>query len=110
MSVCAIFYRLCGKIDCRGEENIPTWLINLFLIKYGYISVSVVGLTGGEAVINRGTLACSNFFQNTFKLAHLLAQAVYTPNQYGVKVSKNFIGKSRLATLFLGYKGKTQIL
>ena len=36
------------------------------------------------------------FFQNTSKLAALLTQAVYTPNQYGVK---DFSGKSRLARL-----------
>ena len=40
------------------------------------------------------------FFQNTSKLAHLLTQAVYTPNQYGVEFSEFFIVKSRLATLF----------
>ena len=40
------------------------------------------------------------FFQNTSKPAHLLTQAVYTPNQYGVKVSEFFSEISRLATLF----------
>ena len=40
------------------------------------------------------------FFQNTSKLAHLLTQAVYTPNQSGVKFSEFFSGKSRLVTLF----------
>ena len=40
------------------------------------------------------------FFQNTTKIAHLLSQAVYTPNQSGVKVSEFFSGKSRLTTLF----------
>jgi hypothetical protein len=38
--------------------------------------------------------------QLTSKLAALLTQAVFTPNQFGVKVSEFFSGKSRLATLF----------
>ena len=50
------------------------------------------------------------FFPNIFKHAHILTQAVYTPNQSAVNVSELFSGKSHLATLFLGYKGKTQIL
>ena len=46
------------------------------------------------------------FCQNTSKLAHLLTQALYTPNQYGFKVSKIFSGKSCLASLFKVIKGK----
>ena len=38
--------------------------------------------------------------QLTSKLAALLTQAVYTPNQSGVKVSEFFSGKSSVATLF----------
>ena len=46
---------------------------------------------------------CTSLFHNqqlTSKLAALLTQAVYTPNQSGVKVSEFFSGKYRLATLF----------
>ena len=61
--------------------------------------------------LQRGTLpSLFYFFQNTSKLAHLLTQAVNAPNQPRVKVSELFSGKSCLATLFKGYKGKTQIL
>jgi hypothetical protein len=59
----------------------------------------------------KGAMQTSLFHNQHFtsKLAALLTQAVCTPNQSGVKVSEFFSGKSRLATLFLGYKGKTQI-
>ena len=55
---------------------------------------------------DRAGTSLFHFFQYTSKLAHLLTQAVYTPNQSGVKISEFFSGKSRLATLFQVIKGK----
>ena len=74
-----------------------------FFFFFLFFSEKLVKFIGGGSVING---AYPVQFQYTSKLAHLLTQAVYTPNQSGVKISEFFSGKSRLATLFQVIKGK----